>query len=210
MRPGTRLAVANKRRHSPSSMRGEKGSCATISQGVRAFSMRRSRSIGLEKTHLQQVGIAAAINVDRAVARARWRSACSHTGVCLPEALLCRLAGLPAVSKVILVAKSKRDWTSSVSMESMKGLLHCTKVVIHVAQICADPPVPEETARVAQAVFPHGNVFMQVRDTLGTIYTDEAKARPVSSPWSTRFSPVAPGAGDGLPIYGRLDGSANR
>ena len=25
-------------------------------------------------------------------------------------------------------------------------------------------PVPEETARVAQAVFPHGNVFMQVRD----------------------------------------------
>ena len=27
------------------------------------------------------------------------------------------------------------------------------------------PPVPEETARVAQAVFPHGNVFMQVRDT---------------------------------------------
>ena len=27
------------------------------------------------------------------------------------------------------------------------------------------PPVPEETARVAHAVFPHGNVFMQVRDT---------------------------------------------
>ena len=26
------------------------------------------------------------------------------------------------------------------------------------------PPVPEEPARVAQAVFPHGNVFMQVRD----------------------------------------------
>jgi len=27
------------------------------------------------------------------------------------------------------------------------------------------PAVPEETARVAQAVFPGGNVFMQVRDT---------------------------------------------
>jgi hypothetical protein len=27
------------------------------------------------------------------------------------------------------------------------------------------PPVPEETARVAHAVFPRGNVFMQVRDT---------------------------------------------
>ncbi len=52
------------------------------------------------------------------------------------------------------------------------------------------PPVPEETARVAQAVFPHGNVFMQVRDTLGTIYTDEAFAdlfpghgQPALAPW---------------------------
>ena len=36
------------------------------------------------------------------------------------------------------------------------------------------PPVPEETARVAQAAFPRGNVFMQVCDTLGTIYTDQA------------------------------------
>lgn len=38
------------------------------------------------------------------------------------------------------------------------------------------PPVPEETARVARAVFPRGNVLMQVRDTLGTMYTDEAFA----------------------------------
>ena len=70
------------------------------------------------------------------------------------------------------------------------------------------PPVPEETARVAHAVFARGNVFMQVRDTLGAIYTDEAKARPVSDPWSTRFSPVALGAGDAVPVYGRLDGSS--
>src|SRR5213082_1282249 len=52
------------------------------------------------------------------------------------------------------------------------------------------PPVPEETARVAHAVFPRGNVFMQVRDTLGTIYTDEAFAdlfpthgQPAEAPW---------------------------
>src|SRR5215469_14426979 len=52
------------------------------------------------------------------------------------------------------------------------------------------PPVPEATARVAQAVFPGGNVFMQVRDALGTIYTDEAFAdlfpthgQPAFSPW---------------------------
>lgn len=40
----------------------------TISQGVRAFDLRRSRYIGLSKTHLQHVGIAAAINLVRAVA----------------------------------------------------------------------------------------------------------------------------------------------
>ncbi|MBV9232210.1 MAG: IS1182 family transposase [Chloroflexi bacterium] len=52
------------------------------------------------------------------------------------------------------------------------------------------PPIPEETARVARAVFPHGNVFMQMRDTLGTIYTDEAFAdlfpihgQPAFAPW---------------------------
>ncbi len=52
------------------------------------------------------------------------------------------------------------------------------------------PPVLEETARVAQAVFPRGNVFMQVRDALGTIYTDEAFAdlftthgQPAFAPW---------------------------
>jgi transposase len=52
------------------------------------------------------------------------------------------------------------------------------------------PPVPEEIVRVAHAVFPHGNVFMQVRDTLGTIYTDEPFAdlfpthgQPALAPW---------------------------
>ena len=72
------------------------------------------------------------------------------------------------------------------------------------------PPVPEETARMAHAAFPRGNVFMQVRDTLGTIFTDESKARLVSDPWSTRFSAVAPRIGDGVSIYGRLDRSPGR
>src|SRR3974390_2375399 len=52
------------------------------------------------------------------------------------------------------------------------------------------PPVPEETARVGQAVFPRGNVVMQLRDTLGTIYSDEAFAdlfpthgQPALAPW---------------------------
>jgi transposase len=40
----------------------------TLSQGVRAFGLRRTRYRGLAKTHLQQVGTAAAINLDRLVA----------------------------------------------------------------------------------------------------------------------------------------------
>src|SRR5947207_640214 len=36
------------------------------------------------------------------------------------------------------------------------------------------PPIPEETARVARAAYPKGNVYMQLRDELGTIYQDEA------------------------------------
>jgi transposase len=52
------------------------------------------------------------------------------------------------------------------------------------------PSVPEEIVRVARAVFPRGNVFMQVRDTLGTVYTDDAFAdlfpthgQPAEAPW---------------------------
>jgi transposase len=40
----------------------------TLSQGVRAFGLRRARYQGLEKTHLQHVATAAAINIDRTVA----------------------------------------------------------------------------------------------------------------------------------------------
>ena len=52
------------------------------------------------------------------------------------------------------------------------------------------PPIPEETARVARAAFPRGNVFMQIRDTRGTIYSDEEFAdlfpshgQPAFAPW---------------------------
>jgi transposase len=40
----------------------------TLSQGVRAFGLRRTRYWGVAKTHLQHVAIAAAINIDRIVA----------------------------------------------------------------------------------------------------------------------------------------------
>ena len=54
----------------------------------------------------------------------------------------------------------------------------------------AIPPVPEETSRVAYAAFPKGNIYLQIRDTLGSIYVDEdfadlfpLKGQPAQSPW---------------------------
>jgi transposase len=51
-------------------------------------------------------------------------------------------------------------------------------------------PVPEETARVARAAFPKGNLYMRLRDELGTIYQNEAfaplfplRGRPAEAPW---------------------------
>jgi transposase len=39
----------------------------TISQGVRAFGLRHTRYRGLSKTHLQNIAVAAALNIDRIV-----------------------------------------------------------------------------------------------------------------------------------------------
>ena len=54
----------------------------------------------------------------------------------------------------------------------------------------AIPPIPEETRRVAHASLPKGNVFMQMRDELGTFYRDEdfldlfsKKGQPAESAW---------------------------
>ena len=51
-------------------------------------------------------------------------------------------------------------------------------------------PVPEETARVARAAVPNGNIYIQMRDVLGAIYSDEqfadlfaSRGRPVVPPW---------------------------
>jgi transposase len=50
--------------------------------------------------------------------------------------------------------------------------------------------VSEDTARVAKAAFPKGNLYMQIRDVLGTIYDDEdfselfeVRGRPAIAPW---------------------------
>ena len=63
MRHGTRMQdpVWKKRYRVRAGIEG------TLSQGVRAFGLRRSRYIGLAKTGLQQVCMAAAMNVSRIV-----------------------------------------------------------------------------------------------------------------------------------------------
>lgn len=51
-------------------------------------------------------------------------------------------------------------------------------------------PIPAETARVARAAFPKGSRYLQMRDALGTIFTDADfaalypdRGRPVETPW---------------------------
>src|SRR6478672_6036089 len=57
-------------------------------------------------------------------------------------------------------------------------------------KILAIPPVPEETARVVPACFPHGTLVVQLRDALGTLYSDEdfadlfpTRGQPAEAPW---------------------------
>jgi transposase len=52
------------------------------------------------------------------------------------------------------------------------------------------PAIPEETVRVARAVLPEGNVWMQMRDELGTLCEDEdfqdlfpSRGQPAEVPW---------------------------
>jgi transposase len=78
--------------------------------------------------------------------------------------------------------------------------------------------IPEETARVARAAYPKGNLYMNMRDALGTIYQDESFAhlfpqngRPVEAPWRLAFITVVQFI-EGLPdrqaadaVRGRID-----
>ena len=61
------------------------------------------------------------------------------------------------------------------------------------------PPVPQETVRIARAAFPKGNLYLKMRDELGTLFTDEQFAdlfshegQPALPPW--RLGPGDPDA----------------
>ena len=51
-------------------------------------------------------------------------------------------------------------------------------------------PVPDDTARVARAAFPHGNLYLRLRDELGALFEDAAfaslfprRGQPAQAPW---------------------------
>src|SRR5207245_8814574 len=51
-------------------------------------------------------------------------------------------------------------------------------------------PIPAETARIARAALPRGNIYMIMRDQLGTLYEDQVfaalfpkRGRPAEAPW---------------------------
>ena len=60
--------------------------------------------------------------------------------------------------------------------------------------MCLDPEiacsVPKETARIAQAAFPKGNLYLRMRDELGPIFEDRQfadlfppRGQPAEAPW---------------------------
>ncbi len=57
-------------------------------------------------------------------------------------------------------------------------------------------PVPPETARVAQAAFPSGNIYLRMRDELGPLYDDATfadlfplRGQPALAPWRLALIP---------------------
>jgi transposase len=51
-------------------------------------------------------------------------------------------------------------------------------------------PIPDETARIARAAFPHGNTYLALRNELGAIFADAdfaglypTRGRPAQAPW---------------------------
>ena len=57
--------------------------------------------------------------------------------------------------------------------------------------------IPEDTQRVARAAFPHGNPYMRVANTLGTIYQDHqftalfpTRGQPAEAPARLALTPV--------------------
>ncbi len=53
------------------------------------------------------------------------------------------------------------------------------------------PPIPELTAKVARRAFRKGNLYMQMRDVLGTFFTDDQFADLYPTDVQPEGSPTA-------------------
>lgn len=68
------------------------------------------------------------------------------------------------------------------------------KLIAMSLQIQPIPAIPETTLRVASKAFRQGNVYMQMRDLLGTFFTDDhfvdlypPDGQPAYTPWRQAF-----------------------
>jgi transposase len=79
-------------------------------------------------------------------------------------------------------------------------------------------PVPEETQKIARAAFPRGNIYLRMRDEIGTIFDDQMfaslfsiRGQPAECPWRLALITVMQFV-EGLPdrqaadaVRGRID-----
>ncbi len=76
--------------------------------------------------------------------------------------------------------------------------------------------VPEETARVARAALPKGNVYIRLRDALGSLYEDaslaplfHSRGQPAKTPWRLtlgfQFAENMPDRQAAEAVRGRID-----
>jgi transposase len=71
-------------------------------------------------------------------------------------------------------------------------------------------PVLEETARVARAAYPKGNVYMHMRNELGTIYEDESFAHLFPNNGQPAEARLSLSAGHNYPVGPRTLRPASR
>ena len=79
---------------------------------------------------------------------------------------------------------------------------NCCRMSLH-----PQPPsqIPLDTVRVAVAAFPKGNIYIRMRDELGTIYTDEAFAPLFPLRGKPALAPARKRLNYHHPVYRRVD-----
>ena len=66
------------------------------------------------------------------------------------------------------------------------------------------PDIPQQTIEVARASFPKGNIYMKIRDTLGSIFESEVFADLFPHSGQPAYAPGAVSIGVHNAIYGEF------